>query len=341
MTIPARFLLFLMLIALIVNACNNPSKEWNETIRQGPYAGSTAPGDNPELFAQGFITTGIYERDVAISNDGNEIYFSVFLGDWATIMVSRNTSNNWTVPEVASFARDTAVKFCEPAFTPDGQHLLFLCTLPLDGGEPKPGWQDQNIWMVSRDENGMWNDRKPLPPVVNEGAQFFPSIAANGDFYFCRTDTTSMISRIYRTTWPVESGTIPEQLPSPINGTGTIFNACISPDGSCLVACVSGRDSIVPLNHPVYYVFFKDGDQWTDGINLDATLQMKGSNAISPSFSPDGKYFFFATNRKRNETAFSNGDMNLDFFQERRNTPGNGNSDIYWVDARVIFNLKN
>ena len=35
--------------------------------------------DAPELFAPGFISTGMYERDLAISPDGNEMIYT--LGD--------------------------------------------------------------------------------------------------------------------------------------------------------------------------------------------------------------------------------------------------------------------
>jgi hypothetical protein len=276
---------------------------------------------------------------MAISPDGTELFFSAFLGDWVTIMHTRNTEGRWTEPVAATFSRDTMVNYCEPAFTPDGQNLLFLCTLPLDGDDPKPGWQDQNIWVVSKDENGEWTNLSPLPLIINQSDQFFPSVSSDGMFYFSKTDPGTSITSIYKSSWPIPEGK-PKKLPEPVNGNFNTYNACISPDGLCLVACSLGRDTLNPKKNPSYYAFFREGNNWTEGINLDNVLQLDGSSAISPSFSPDGKYFFFATNKKRNETAFSNGEMNMTFFKERRNIPGNGNSDIYWIDASAIMNLQ-
>jgi hypothetical protein len=210
----------------------------------------------------------------------------------------------------------------------------------MDGSEPKPGWQNQNIWMVSRDEAGKWGDPTPLPGNINAGAQFFPSVSNTGDMYFCRTDSARN-SAIYHTTWPLDEDHLPTMLPAPVNGSGSIFNACISPDGGCLVGCVTGREPEINERWAIYYAFFKiDDDDWSEGFRLDSILQIHGANAISPAFSPDGKFFFFATTKKRSETYFAHGNMTLDYFQERRNLPGNGNSDIYWVDARVILDLK-
>jgi Tol biopolymer transport system component len=335
-----QLLLLMILVTLGFQGCNSPAEKVSQDLLRGPYAGSPVPGETPELFAPGFISTGLYERDVAISHDGKEIYFSVFPGDWATIMVTRQIKNQWMVPEVASFARDTSVKYVEPAFTPDGKHLLFLCTRPLDGSAPKPGWQDQNIWMVSKDEKGNWTEPEPLPPAINQSAQFFPSLSQKGTLYFSRTDGTPGVTSVYQADWTGDKDIKPRKLPEPVSGKGNIYNACISPDGSCLVACVAGRDSLIPPERPVYYAFFRENDRWTEGVNLDSILQLQGSNAISPSFSPDGKYFFFACDKKRKEAFYSGSRMNMTFLRERRNMPGNGNSDIYWVDADVIFKLK-
>ena len=41
----------------------------------GDYLGQIAPGDSAVLFAPGIMSTGMATRDVAISRDGNEIYF--------------------------------------------------------------------------------------------------------------------------------------------------------------------------------------------------------------------------------------------------------------------------
>ncbi len=70
----------------------------------GPYFGLTPPGSIPVLFAPGLVSTGLSERDVAISPDGSEFYFGVTFRSIATIMVTRLVKGRWTPPEVAPFA---------------------------------------------------------------------------------------------------------------------------------------------------------------------------------------------------------------------------------------------
>ena len=50
------------------------AKEFYELT--GNYLGQELPGMTPRLFAPGIVSTGLSERDMAITPDGDEIYFS-------------------------------------------------------------------------------------------------------------------------------------------------------------------------------------------------------------------------------------------------------------------------
>ncbi|MFC1639236.1 hypothetical protein ACFL3B_00565 [Gemmatimonadota bacterium] len=41
---------------------------------EGPYLGQTPPGNTPEIFAPGIISTGMNEVEAAFSPDGTELY---------------------------------------------------------------------------------------------------------------------------------------------------------------------------------------------------------------------------------------------------------------------------
>ncbi len=56
---------------------------------RGPYLGQKLPGMEPEVFAPGIVSTGLATRDVALTPDGEELYFSVTIGGRTMIMVSR------------------------------------------------------------------------------------------------------------------------------------------------------------------------------------------------------------------------------------------------------------
>ncbi len=315
-TIPALLLLFLLI------GCNTRNDRGFPILR-GDYLGQPLPGDKPVMFAPGIVSTGMYERDCAVSPDGNEIYYSLFQGDWNTIMVTRRVNGVWHEPVVAEFARDTARYFAEPAFAPDGNSIFYLSA--------RQGWQEQDIWMAKRQADGSWGEGTRLPENINLLGEFYPSIAQDGTMYFCRTDEKSGISQILRSKLVNGVYSDPEVLPAPINAKGTHFNACIAPDGSYLVGCVAGRDSLNPRGATYMLFFHNSNDTWSEGVDLIKELKLPCRNAISISVSPDGNYLFFASSDKSIRFGDVAPDWRLSKLQARRTMPGNGNSDIYWM----------
>jgi hypothetical protein len=103
---------------------------------RGPYLGQKAPGLTPELFAPGFVSTGIFERDVAMTPDGREFYFSAGFRTITTIMVTRLRDGAWTAPEVASVATDPANTQHSPYVSPDGRFFFFSSNAPAEPAVP-------------------------------------------------------------------------------------------------------------------------------------------------------------------------------------------------------------
>jgi len=306
---------------------------------KGPYMGQVLPGNTAKIFAPGIISTGLYERDFTVSPKFDEIYYSVFLGDWNTIMVTKEENGVWTEPVVALFARDTNFFFAEPALSIDGNKIFYLSTKPRENEVAKGGWQNQNIWFTERKADGSWSESKPLPQNINEFDEFYPSITKDGTLYFCRTDAKTGTSQILRSKLVNNTYADPEILPSPINESGNYFNACIAPDDSYLIGCVA-RDTLNP-NKTTYMLFFhNDDDTWSKGIDLIKELNLPSKNAISVSISPDGKNLFFASTVKTIRFKDLNPDWTLSKLNERRKIEGNGNSDIYWMSTDFIKNLK-
>jgi hypothetical protein len=103
---------------------------------------------------------------------------------------------------------------------------------------------------------------------------------------------------------------------------------------------VEGRDDCVTQGFPDYFVFFRStDDRWSEGINLGKKINPPKDRALSPYVSPDGKFFFFASARKV-EVLSSWGEITWSVIQNLHVNPQNGGSDIYWVDARIIENLR-
>jgi hypothetical protein len=307
-------------------------------VLQGPYLGQKPPGLTPQLFAPGIVSTGMYERDMAASSDGKEIFYGVSFGRITTILSTRQEKGGWTEPQVTSFASDSTYLFLEPSLAADGKTMFFLSNRPPAGQQARPGWQHQNIWISDRRPDGSWGEPyDPGPPVNTEANEFFPSVTRDGTLYFTRSKPGEEKTAIYRTHKNGGKYAEPEMLPPQVNGEGSPYNACIAPDETFLIACVSGRKDSVTAGLPNYYVFFRGrDDKWSEGLNLGAAINMPGASAISPSISPDLKYFFFASNNSQVSSGSSAGRLTFSRLLALYNSPQNGNSDIYWVDAALI-----
>jgi len=334
----AIFSCFLCLFLFSLPGC---SQKPNFPAFTGSYLGQSSPGMQPELFAPGVISTGLYERDLAISPDGKEIYYGLILGGQVTIMTTHLAGERWTEPKVAPFAENKDFLFFEPCLSPDGMRLFFLSTLPPQGEEPKAGWGHQNIWVVSRAKDGAWGEPQDVgSPVNTDNEEYFPSVTRDGTLYFTRSIPGERKTRIMRSRCLNGDYAKPEALPEQINGKGTPYNAYVAPDEDFLVACVEGRDDSVTEGFADYYVFFrKKDDTWSEGFNLGKKINLPKDRALSPYVSPDRRYFFFASTRKDPEL-FSWEGVTWSRIQHLHASPQNGNSDIYWVDARIIENLR-
>jgi len=307
-----------------------------------PYLGQKPPGMTPELFALDIIATGYYERDITISPDGTEIFYGMITGRHVTILYTRLEDGKWLEPEIPQFACNSQYFFLEPCFSPDGKTVYFLSTKPPNGKEPKPGWAYQNIWASDKKSDETWGEiYNPDTAFNRPNSQFYPSLTKTGTIYFTRSDEQTGKSEILRARKNGNSFDTPELLPPVVNGNGNIYNAFISPDESFLIGCVENKNNEINPGFSNYYIFFRDSnDNWRDGISFGPEINIKGSNAISASVSPDGKYLFFSartTSERMKEISSKN---TLGSIKEYLISPQNGNYDIYWVSTGVIDDLR-
>jgi hypothetical protein len=339
-----KICLIVFVLIAILDGCDRQeiSIEGVEFPRlRGSYLGQTPPGCEPELFASGIISTGMYERDVALSPDGREFYYGLAFGNLVTILFLRLENGFWTEPEIASFALELNFLHFEPCITPNGDKLLFLSTRPTEDQEPKPGWGHQNIWAVDRQEDGNWSEPYDLGwPVNTENNEYFPSVTREGTLYFTRSYPKEGKAVIMRSFVVDGKYHEPEMLPAPVSGQRNLYNAYIAPDESYLIACVEDQDNSGSPGLTDYYVFFrKPDDTWSEGIDMGAKINAPGTRALSPYVSPDGKYFFFAATRQNPDNFTAQNRILWNHIQDIYNCPQNGSSDIYWVDAKIIQDL--
>lgn len=302
----------------------------------GEYLGQTPPGAEPELFAPGIVSTGLYERDVAMTPDGDELYFCIVLGnfDMSAIAVTRLENGRWSPPEVAPFSG--RYDDLEPKISPDGRKLYFISKRPRDeGGEPRG---DFDIWVIDRTADG-WGEPYNLgPPVNTDGQEFFPSVTSDGTLYLTR-DTEGGGSTVFRSRLVGGGYEEPVALGAEVNSTPAQFNSFVAPDESYLIFGAAGRDDSV--GGVDYYISFRNADDsWAGPVNLGDKVNTPSNQEYSPYVSPDGRFFFFMSARPTWRDDAASSVLTYDRIREIVGGPGNGLPDIWWVDAAFLEQLR-
>ena len=107
------YIIITVLCSLILSICTDADLA---SKKMGAYLGETSPETVAKLFAPGIVTTGFHTRDIAISPDGNEIYFCLYIGNntFMTTLFTQCINDEWTEPQIASFARDLKYLTLEP-----------------------------------------------------------------------------------------------------------------------------------------------------------------------------------------------------------------------------------
>ena len=307
-------------------------------VLKGPYLGQTPPGMEPEVFAPGIVSTELNTRDMAITPDGREIYFCVNLGSFtfSTIMVTRLKDGAWTAPEVMEHMEDPGCWNIEPCISADGKKFFFMSNRPDKAKNEAKG--DEDIWVMERAGDG-WGEPANLgAPVNSDSAEFFPSLTRDNTLYFTRRDEASGIEHIYRSRLRDGRYQEPEKLPAQVNSGQTRFNAFIAPDESFIIVPVYGRKD--SLGQTDYYVSFRGADgTWSEAVNMGPKINSASGSEYSASVSPDGRYLFFMASRLPARGQWPQ-KLSAVFLHGLRAAPGNDNTAVYWIDARVIDTLR-
>jgi hypothetical protein len=297
--------IFILVISVTVS-CTGANNHKNLT-----YLGQTPPADTALLFAPGVISDDTPNRDLTISPDGSEIYYRVSdtAYKFSYIAFVKFSNGEWSTSKRASFCSDDRYKYLEPIFSPDGNRLYFVSDMPIvNGDEPK----DEDIWYVSRSDNG-WSSPVNLgAPVNTDGGEFFPSFTNDGDLYFTRNEKGVRISNIFKSEFKNGVFSQPVKLPEEINCGVDRFNAYVSADETFVVVPAVGIEK--ERRGAFYYIVFRNGDgTWSSPINMGKEFNTDIGRGWSFYISPDQKYAFFMMT-----------------------TPEKNNSDIFWISTDVI-----
>jgi len=284
---PPALLLAALMVPALGAACVPSTAEWMDAAPQ-----------EPTVFAPGVVSTGQREYAIAFTPDGRETYFTRRgRRGPSRILVTRYEGGAWTEPEPAPFGvdRDEA-----PFIGADGGTMLFASRRPMAGS-----WdRSQNIWIVRRRDGG-WSDPEPLPGDVNQprseiddytvGTEMGPSLLANGALLYWTRVSPDWGSDIYIAE-PDDRGAYVDPRPLRLNSTREETNATLSPDGRHLI--FQGYRSAGGYGDDDLYVSERTEYGWSEPRLLPPPINSDESDG-HPRFSPDGRLFFFSSDRDR------------------------------------------
>jgi Tol biopolymer transport system component len=285
----------------------------------------------PTLFGPGTISTGDMELNAAFTPDGRTLYFTKRTPKYQlwTILVSTLKGNRWSVPRVAEFSGQYGD--FDPFISPDGSQLFFSSNRPVPG-KAKP---DFDIWMVKKTAAG-WSTAVNLGADVNtESQEYYPSVSKTGTLYFSSNREGGKGSGdLYRSRLVNGKYSKPENLGDEINSKYFEGDPYIAPDESFLIFVSYNRPD--GLGDGDLYVSLNQNGHWTPPKHLGAPINSSALD-FCPNMSPDGKYFFFTSERGFADQPLTR-PLTYEQLTKLIRSPGNGLGDIYQIDASVILN---
>ena len=264
-------------------------------------------------------------RDLALSPEGNEAYFTVQppLGEIAVIMVMRQGLFGWKDAEIASFSGKYTD--LEPFLANDGLRLYFASDRPKK--QNKSDDLDFDIWYVERESmDAPWSEPVNMgAPINTEHNEFYPSLSSSGNLYFT-TDRPGTLGKDDILFSALVDGLYLEPMPldSAINSAGYEFNAFVAPDESYLIYTAYSRPD--GQGSGDLYISYRDvTGKWSPAKNLGADI-----NSPKMDYCPfvlNGSLYF--TSRRSDIQVAGSGFTELDDLLAELNKHDNGQSRLY------------
>lgn len=278
-----------------------------QQIPDGIYLGQDPPGLTPEVFAPGILSLDDrYEYCTIFSPDLTECVFGVTNQWWSAfnmMYTEMDADSSWIDPIPAPFEGDGDGLLA--SYTSDGHEIYFAST--------RPAYPPANLWKAARDGDG-WLEPVMLDAPINTGLnEWAPTLTDDGMLYFCSFRAGGYgEGDIYRAIETADREIVVENLGPPINGEYNDASPHIARDGSFII-----YESERPggYGQADLYISANVNGVWTEPRNLGPNINTEMIED-GPSISPDGKYMFF----NRRESWYTT-----------------EQTDIWWVDASVVY----
>ena len=309
---------YALLQIILISGCKNSDKVSYK------YYDNVLPKDSAIVFSPGNISNGFHEHGITISPDFEEMFYVLADNSYKHYIIIRikRIGKYWSDPEIAPFSgefKDHAV-----AFSYNGENIFYSTNRDISNKT-----QDNlDIWSISK-ENKEWSVSLKSEEIINSKFdEVNPSVAENGNLYFQsnREDNWD----IYMSKFENGKYTKPTKLDTLINTEHSECGPFIAADESFLLFHSNRKDSFGGMD---IFISVKKDDKWQKPINLGEKVNSLYSE-FKPFISPDGKYLFFSSYRKKNISEFKTNSYNN--LMEELKSPNNGYATLYWIETSFL-----
>jgi WD40-like Beta Propeller Repeat len=282
-------------------------------VLKGKYLGQNTPSRTPEVFAPGIVSDSTWAEhcQIAISPNGNEIFWSVYTSKYPKIDGTGNTeqlyyskleNGIWTKPKITDFTSNNKHGGNGgPVFSLDGKKLFFY--------QRKP--RDKYMYYVEKN-NGQWskdpiNVEEPYNTKTGDVATNWTPVFTNKGYAYKYNQQKRVILKYkYEGTQFSQPDTMRIHKDFRLS-----FNVYVAPDESYYIFSGYNYKGFGDLD---LYICFKDSDgKWRYPIIMRDEINTESRERF-PVVSPDGKYLFFM---RHTET-----------------------QDIFWVSTKIFDKYK-
>jgi hypothetical protein len=242
-------------------------------------------------------------------------------------------NGQWSIPRIASFSG----KFSDDKahFSANGSRFYFSSRRPIDGLSDQennlPGWVYRD-WYVDK-----IGDKWPETAILNlsgdkgqtlSGTKYIDKLSDLNDPYS---------NGIYYQKLADGKYSEPVKMNDDINLGKLKYFGYVSPKESYMIFYAFNRPELANDTMGLFISFRNSKGVWGKAINMGTPINYDGGTSRFPRVSPDGKYLFFNWQKTRDTKGQKLSIVEKSFVE---NEPTIGNGDIYWVDAKIIEELK-
>lgn len=285
-------------------------------------AASSTPGAAPmaagtvEIVGEGVISTPANEYNPSLSPDGRTLVFARSEPEFrnAKILVSRLVAGRWSAPEPVPFS-DARYSDSDPTLTADGRSLYFISDRPAPGRDSTRA--DLDLWRADR-AGGGWSAPVHLGSDVNSRGQELGPTLFRDTLYFASARRSGRGGLdLYAA--PVVDGRVgaPALLSDAINTAASESDAEFSRDGRTLLFW---SDRPGGEGADIYRAERTAEGGWTAPVRVGGGVSAAGFD-FTPSFSPDGRWLYFASDRAEADTVGEIRNGQPDVYRVRLSAP--------------------